>query len=421
MNTQTNTRKAYLVGGGIAGFAAAYLIKDGGFLGANITIYEEGSVPGGCLDAASTKTKTYSSRGERMFENNYVCMYDLLSFIPSIDDPTKSIKEDILEFAEASRWNNKARLVDKDGIVTNFRELGFDERDRLDIIALTSSPEALFNDKHINEVFKEHFFQTNFWYICSPPSDSSHGTAPSKCARYMLRFMHRFPSIATQAGIYRTKYNQFDSIVRPMKKWLGDQGVNFVTNTRVTDVDLGGRQDKLTASHIWMVQNGLKKEVDVSPQDIALVTIGSMVADSSLGSNDRAPELITDNRSGAFKLWENLAAGRKVLGNPSVFTSHISESKWESFTVTTRDPRFSERMEEFTGNAAGHNGLVTLKDSSWLLTLSLYPQPYFREQPADVLRVVGFTASTRINSAIMSASRCPNVPELRFLRSRSGS
>jgi oleate hydratase len=41
-------RKAHLIGSGIANLAAAaYLIKDGGFSGANISIYEEESLPGG--------------------------------------------------------------------------------------------------------------------------------------------------------------------------------------------------------------------------------------------------------------------------------------------------------------------------------------------------------------------------------------
>ena len=88
--TIENSRKAYLVGGGIAGLAAAaYLIRDGGLLGANITVYEEGEFVGGCLDAGSIAKQGYSMRGERMFENNYVCMYDLASFIPSVDDPTR--------------------------------------------------------------------------------------------------------------------------------------------------------------------------------------------------------------------------------------------------------------------------------------------------------------------------------------------
>ena len=55
-------------------------------------------MPGGALDAAGTPEKGYFMRGERMFEANYVCMYDLFSFIPSLDDPTKSVKQDTLEF-----------------------------------------------------------------------------------------------------------------------------------------------------------------------------------------------------------------------------------------------------------------------------------------------------------------------------------
>jgi oleate hydratase len=100
-------RKAHLIGSGIANLAAAaYLIKDGGFSGANISIYEEESLPGGCLDASGVAEKGYIMRGERMFEENYVCMYDLFSFIPSLDDPTKTIKQDTLEFTDAYRWNN---------------------------------------------------------------------------------------------------------------------------------------------------------------------------------------------------------------------------------------------------------------------------------------------------------------------------
>jgi myosin-crossreactive antigen len=55
------------------------------------------------------KERGYFMRGERMFEANYVCMYDLLSFIPSLDDPAKTIKQDTLEFPFAYPWNNKAR------------------------------------------------------------------------------------------------------------------------------------------------------------------------------------------------------------------------------------------------------------------------------------------------------------------------
>lgn len=383
--TVSDGRKAHLIGGGIAAMAAAaYLIREGGLLGANITIYEEGRDVGGCLDGRSVADRGYINRGERMFEHKYVCMFDLLSFIPSIDDPQKSIKQDILEYAEAYYWNNKARLVDKNGNITNFKELGFTERDRLDMIKLTSTPESLYDDKRISDVFNEHFFATNFWYIWQSTFGFEPWHSAIEMRRYMLRFLHMFPAMPTQAGIFRTKYNQYDSIVRPLKNWLAAQGVRFLANTRVTDIDLGIVPDVMTASRIVMVEDGKEREVAVRPQDIVLATIGSMVADSSLGSNTSAPEIIRSRKSGAFALWETLAKGRKGFGDPSVFSNKIEEANWESFTVTTRDPLFFDRMEKFTDNATGRNGMVTLKDSSWLLTLSLYSQPHYIDQPDDV-------------------------------------
>lgn len=378
-------RKAYLVGGGIAAMAAAaYLIRDGGLLGPNITIYEEGQVFGGCLDGISMAEQGYVNRGERMFEPNYVCMFDLLSFIPSIDDPTKSIKQDIVEYAEAFHWNNKARLVDKDGKITDFRELGFNERDRLDMIALTATDESFYDDLKINDVFSEHFFQTNFWYIWQSTFGFQPWHSAIEMRRYMLRFLHMFPSMPTQAGIFRTKYNQYDTIIRPLQKWLMNQGVQFIGNTRVIDIDLGILPDVMTASRIMMIQDGRDVVVEVEPHDIVIATIGSMAADSSLGSNTTAPQMKRTPSSGAFALWETLAEGREELGRPWVFSGNIDQANWESFTVTTRDPLFFDRMEKFTGNFTGRNGMVTLKDSSWLITLSLYSQPHYIDQPEDV-------------------------------------
>jgi myosin-crossreactive antigen len=99
-----------------------------------------------------------------MFEANYVCLYDLMSFIPSLEDPTKSIKQDTLEFYNANPWNNKARLV-VNGKATNFKSFGFNEQDQMELFALTAKPEIAANGKRLDEVFSDHFFTTNFWHM----------------------------------------------------------------------------------------------------------------------------------------------------------------------------------------------------------------------------------------------------------------
>ena len=63
----TSTRKAYFVGGGIGSLAgAAFLIRDGGMPGANISIFDAGRVMGGSLDGAGDAVRGYSMRGGRM-------------------------------------------------------------------------------------------------------------------------------------------------------------------------------------------------------------------------------------------------------------------------------------------------------------------------------------------------------------------
>lgn len=41
-------------------------------------------------------------------------------------------------------------------------------------------------------------------------------------------------------------------------------------------------------------------------------------------------------------------------------------------------------MQQFTGNEAGTGGLVTFKDSNWLLSVVLPHQPHFIDQPDDI-------------------------------------
>ena len=41
-------------------------------------------------------------------------------------------------------------------------------------------------------------------------------------------------------------------------------------------------------------------------------------------------------------------------------------------------------MQRFSGNEAGTGGLVSFKDSNWLMSIVLAHQPHFANQPADV-------------------------------------
>ncbi len=57
-------------------------------------------------------------------------------------------------------------------------------------------------------------------------------------------------------------------------------------------------------------------------------------------------------------------------------------SRWKHWSL--HDPAFFEQMEAFSGNVAGTGGLVTFKDSNWLMSVVLAHQPHFAGQPANV-------------------------------------
>ena len=52
-----------------------------------------------------------------------------------------------------------------------------------------------------------------------------------------------------------------------------------------------------------------------------------------------------------------------------------------TFTVTTTGSEFINQMSALTGSKPGCGGLVTLKDSSWVLSLSIFHQPEIIGQP----------------------------------------
>lgn len=383
--------KAHLIGGGISSLAAAaYLIKDGDLLGSNIYVYEATSKLGGALDAGGSPETGYTMRGGRMFEEKYTCTRDLLNFIPSITDPTKSVKQDILDFYESHAWHNKARLIGPDGEVVDAEHFGLSERDRLDLVGLSMKSEGALEGKRIADCFQPSFFETNYWFMFATIFAFVPWHSAIEMQRYLARFIHLLPTMATMSAVQRTRFNQYEAIVTPLTDWLGRLGVNLLANTQVTNIDFKPSREEITANRLHLLQNDKKSEVDLAPDDLVFVTNGSMVADASRGSMTHSPELVTSKQDGSWALWETLARGRHDFGNPSVFSDHVEESAWESFTVTCSDPLYFQLMEKLSGREAGGGGLMTLMASNWLLTLTRFHQPHYTDQPQDVFLWWGY-------------------------------
>jgi len=385
-------RRVYLVGGGIAALSAAvFLIRDGDIPGAQITILEELDTIGGSLDGSGSAEAGYVLRGGRMLESKYLCTFDLFSSIPTLDQ-SQTVTQETFAWNETIKTSSKSRLV-RNGKRQTAPAFGLSEAHILTIERLALEPESPLGDSSIADEFDPEFFTTDFWFMWCTTFAFQPWHSAVEFKRYLVRFAHMVDGFDRLQGIMRTVYNQYDSMVRPLQKWLGERGVKIELNTRVTDLTLDEKDGLTRVSAITYVRAGQDGAIAVGKDDLVFVTLGSMTEASGLGAMDRAPPLLGKAEGGAWALWETLAAGRPEFGNPSAFADHIDESKWISFTTTLRDPAFLTRVGDLTGNVPGEGGLITFPDSGWLASIVIPHQPHFIGQPEGVSVFWGYGLS----------------------------
>ncbi|KNE72694.1 hypothetical protein AMAG_16452 [Allomyces macrogynus ATCC 38327] len=395
------TTKAWMVGSGIGCLAsAAFLIRDAGVPGENITIFEEFGVHGGSLDGSGSAEdpRGYVIRGGRMLNLSYLCLYDLCKWVPAYEpyfkekvsngEEIKTVYDEIMDFDERIKTEAHARLVDAEGNKLDVTSMGFDNQDRLDMLAMLSISEEELGTKRIEECFSEHYFTTNFWYMWQTTFAFKPCHSAVEFKRYLHRFAHEFPRIETLAGVDRTVYNQYDSIVLPLMNHLKSLGVQFVPLTKVVDFEYDRSvPHTMTVKALKLIKtdSGEEETLEIdSVNDLVFFTNGSMTSSAGLGDMD-TPAPIKLEPDGTFQLWENVSREFPTLaGNPHNFLNRFEEAQWMSFTVTLRDPTFLRLNEMWTTNSPGTGALVTFKDSKWRLSYVIAKQPHFRNQPDDV-------------------------------------
>ena len=387
------SKSAWFVGSGLAALAgAAFLIRDGQMAGNRITILEQQLLPGGALDGIKEPEKGFVIRGGREMEEHFECLWDLYRSIPSLevdgasvldefyrldkDDPNLSLQRATVNCGEDAHT---------DGLFT----LG--ERAQKEIIKLFLSTRKEMENKRINEVFGAEFLGSNFWLYWRTMFAFEEWHSALEMKLYLHRFIHQIAGMPDFSTLKFTKYNQYESLVLPLVEWLLDHGVVFQYGTVVTDVDFDIAPGRKQASFIHWRRAGLEGGVDLGPHDLVFMTIGSLTENSDNGDH-HTPAKLDTGPAPAWDLWRRIAAKDPAFGHPDVFGAHIPETKWESATVTTLDERIPKyiqkiaRRDPFSGKVVT-GGIVTAKDSAWLLSWTVNRQPHFKAQPKDQIVV----------------------------------
>jgi oleate hydratase len=386
-------KTAWFVGSGLASLAgAAFLIRDGQMQGNRITILEQQQLAGGALDGIEEPEKGFVIRGGREMEDHFECLWDLFRSIPSLeidgasvldefywlnkDDPNSSLQRATVNCGEDAHT---------DGLFT------LSERAQKELIKIFLATREEMENKRINEVFGEEFLDSNFWLYWRTMFAFEEWHSALEMKLYLHRFIHQIDGMPDLSTLKFTKYNQYESMVLPLVKWLLDHGVVFQYGTEVTDVDFNITPERKQATRIHWRRDGFESGVDLGADDLVFMTIGSLTENSDNGDH-HTPAKLNEGPAPAWDLWRNIAAKDPAFGRPDVFGAHIPETKWESATVTTLDERIPRYIQKIAkrdpfGGKVVTGGIVTAKDSAWLMSWTVNRQPHFKLQPKDQIVV----------------------------------
>ena len=186
--------------------------------------------------------------------------------------------------------------------------------------------------------------------------------------------------------ILRTKYDQYHSLILPLQKYLADNGVQFVADTTVTDMDIEIDGKNKTVKALMLLHNGEESVQKVGEEDMVFFTNGSMTQNSTRGSMTEAPVMnMNQENKGCFTLWEKLAAKSEDFGHPEKFAFDPMKTNFVSTTITIKDyPFLMKYLSEKDGNVTGSGGVKTFVHSPWYISYNAPIQPVDPNQPENV-------------------------------------
>lgn len=389
-------RKAYIIGSGIAGLAAAfYLIRDGHMPAANIVIIESLNIEGGSLDGAGNANEGYIVRGGREMNWNYDNLWDMFQDVPALELPEGFSVLDEYRLVNDNDPNySKARLLHKQGQIRDFSTFGLTKPQQWELIRLLLKPKEDLDDITIQDYFSAGFLQSNFWFFWRSMFAFENWQSLLELKLYMHRFLDAIDGLNDMSALVFPKYNQFDSFVRPLSKMLTVKGVKVQFDTHVRDLDMTVAGDTRTVTGIRCKTGGKDMTIPVRPDDLVFALTGSMTEGTAYGDLDSAPVLERGRHDPGedsdWALWRNLARKSPLFGKPEKFYGNVKLSMWESATLTCKPSPLMDKIKELAVNdpRSGKTvtgGVITITDSNWVLSFTVNRQPHFPDQPKDVV------------------------------------
>ena len=420
-------KSAYIIGTGLAALSAAcYLVRDAQMPGSHIHILEKDPVAGGACDGANIPGVGYVMRGGREMDNHFEVMWDLLRSIPSIEDPSVTVLDEYYWLNKEDPNFSLCRATEKRGQDAHTNgKFGLSDKAAMEIMRLFFTPDEDLYDKPITDFFDDEVLNSNFWMYWRTMFAFENWHSALEMKLYIKRYIHHIAGLPDFSALRFTRYNQYESMILPMVAYLEKAGVQFHFNTKVEDIRFaigggigpvrattGTGQDtiqriqqahfkrnpdstraKKVATSIVTSMNGERAVIDLTEDDLVFITNGGCVESATIGTQTQPAAWCPQTEPGnGWDLWRRIASQDPSFGHPDVFCSDPQKTKWMSATVTTLDnaiPPYIEKIckrDPFSGHTVT-GGIVTCRDSSWLMSWTINRQQQLRDQPSNELCV----------------------------------
>lgn len=425
-------KKAIMIGAGLSNMAAAvYLIQEGKWSGDQITFYALDNY--GSNDGSPTKDvkddywnknhpmenqKGYIARGGRMLNyRTYVDLMDLLDRIPSMTEPGLTAAEDTRQFDAAHPTYDKARLLTGGQGIVDGGKLGLNNKSRkllTQLIMMPDSQEEKLDNITIADYFKDNteFFESNFWFMWETTFAFRTRSSAQELRRYMHQMIYEFTQIEHLVGVNRTRYNQYESIMKPLINYLENEGCHIVLNRRVVDWKFkdSKMQDEITVTGLHMV-NTKTDENEFIPvdDDTAVIFTNGSITDSATLGDFNTPASENMDYGAASSLWKKASDHFYNLGNPDKFFADRDASEWVSFTLTTKNHLFLNEITRITTQEPGNalNSFISTEPVTPLgqkdvtMSIVVHHQPHFTSQKPNETVLWGYFLYPRRHGEII--------------------
>ena len=398
-------KSAYIVGTGLASLAAGvFLIRDAQMPGDHVHFLERDPRAGGACDGWDYPAIGFTMRGGREMDNHFECMWDLFRSIPSIEDENVSVLDYYYWLNKEDPNYSLCRVTEHQGQDAHTEDkFGLSQKGAMEIAKLFLSPDEDLFGKRIDEVFDDEVLNSNFWLYWRTMFAFENWHSALEMARYIRRFVHHIGGLPNLSALRFTRYNQYESMILPLVNWLQAQGAQFHFDTEVVNVLFDNRRiepgaqdtepQKVATAIVARDHEGTDKTIQLTENDLVFITNGSCVACSTFGSQTEPAAFDPTIKPGdCWDMWRKIAAQDPSFGKPDVFCTNPEQTNWMSATVTTLDGEILPYIEKIChrdplSGRVVTGGIVTAKDSGWLLSWTINRQPQFRAQPEGTVTV----------------------------------